>query len=178
MKIKLKKGFTLIELMVVIAIIGLLSAIVFANLVTSRNKAQNVVRLQDVRNYINVFEWYLNDNNTYPYPQNLNTAHCVGIYRLGYCNWFGVIPQDNIVNSLISNYIPTLPGDNNLVDASPGPSLFGYEYICTNGDSINFKCYQYTLEWIMAGNSGCGLGTVFFASSQFTRCQYTSPLIK
>jgi prepilin-type N-terminal cleavage/methylation domain-containing protein len=177
MKIKLKKGFTLIELMVVIAIIGLLSAIVFANLITSRSKAQNVIRLQDVRSYMTVFELYLDDHGYYPYPGNTGTAHCVGAYPIGYCSWFGQVPQDNVVNSLISQYIPNLPGDNNYIDVS-GTNVFGYEYLCKNGDPINNKCFQYRLEWIMAGSTSCGVGVVFSALPLFTRCYFESPIIQ
>ena len=44
-----KKGFTLIELLVVIAIIGILSAVVLTSLNSSRDKAQDAKRVNDVK---------------------------------------------------------------------------------------------------------------------------------
>jgi len=44
-----KKGFTLIELLVVIAIIGILSAVVLTSLNSSRNKAADSKKVNDVK---------------------------------------------------------------------------------------------------------------------------------
>ena len=48
-----QRGFTLIELMVVIAIIGLLATIVFASLTSQRGKARDARRITEVRNMFN-----------------------------------------------------------------------------------------------------------------------------
>ncbi len=45
----MKKGFTLIELLVVIAIIGILSAVVLTSLNSSRDKAQDTKKVNDVK---------------------------------------------------------------------------------------------------------------------------------
>lgn len=59
-------GFTLIELLVVIAIIGLLSSVVMASLNTSRIKARDSKRIQDLRQLQTALVLYYDDNTSYP----------------------------------------------------------------------------------------------------------------
>lgn len=49
MKVNLKKGFTLVEVMVVVSIISFISSILSLNLAQARAKAQDTVRVADVR---------------------------------------------------------------------------------------------------------------------------------
>ncbi len=60
------KGFTLIELMVVIAIIGILASIITVSLASSRAKARDAKRISDIRTIQLALEEYYNDNGTYP----------------------------------------------------------------------------------------------------------------
>jgi prepilin-type N-terminal cleavage/methylation domain-containing protein len=60
------RGFTLIELMVVITIVGLLASTVLAALGTSRAKARDAQRIQEARQFISALELYRNQNGRYP----------------------------------------------------------------------------------------------------------------
>ncbi len=60
------KGFTLIELMVVISIISLLSSLIFASLSTSRAKGRDALRMQTLRQYEKALASYYAVNNSYP----------------------------------------------------------------------------------------------------------------
>lgn len=61
-----KRGFTLVELLLVIAIIGVLTIIVIANVNNSRIKARDSKRLQDVRQLKLALELYYETNKAYP----------------------------------------------------------------------------------------------------------------
>ena len=60
------RGFTLIELMVVIAIIGLLSTIVVTSLSTVRAKARDAKRVADIKTIELTLEVYYDTNRIYP----------------------------------------------------------------------------------------------------------------
>ena len=60
------KGFTLMELMVVIAIIGILSAIAVPNFVNYRRKAHITEAAEDIKNFEKGFISYALDENEFP----------------------------------------------------------------------------------------------------------------
>ena len=60
-----EKGFTLIELMIVIAIIGILAAIAIPQFSNYRIRANNSAALSDARNFATAQEVYYTDNNLY-----------------------------------------------------------------------------------------------------------------
>ena len=59
----MKRGFTLVELLVVIAIIGILSSIVIVNLSSSRERARDARRKEDLNSIRTALELYANSNN-------------------------------------------------------------------------------------------------------------------
>ena len=61
-----KKGFSLIELMVVISIIATLTAILLPNFMGARERASDTQRIQDAESMKNALRSYYNDNQAYP----------------------------------------------------------------------------------------------------------------
>lgn len=59
------KGFTLIEMLIVIAIIGILSSMILVGLGSARAKARDSRRISDIRQIQNGLEIYYSNNQTY-----------------------------------------------------------------------------------------------------------------
>ncbi len=60
------KGFTLIELIIVIALIGILATFVVANFLGVKQRARDTQRKSDLRQVQSAFELYRTDVGTYP----------------------------------------------------------------------------------------------------------------
>ena len=61
-----KSGFTLVELLVVISIIGVLASVVFASINSARAKARDARRIADLRQIATALEFYYDANGQYP----------------------------------------------------------------------------------------------------------------
>lgn len=64
----MKKGFTLVELLVVVAIIGLLAGIATVSVNSVRSKARDARRVADIKQIQNALELYYSGSGTYPNP--------------------------------------------------------------------------------------------------------------
>lgn len=77
-----KKGFTIIELLIVIAIIVILAGLVLTNIQGAQAKARDATRLGDIDSVATALEIYHNENGHYPSTFNAtpgDTAQLPGI---------------------------------------------------------------------------------------------------
>ena len=65
-KLRSKKGFTLIDLLIVVAIIGILAAIAIPQFASYRQKAYNSAAQSDLKNFKTGLESYFADFQRYP----------------------------------------------------------------------------------------------------------------
>lgn len=63
---KAQKGFTIIELLIVIAIIAILAGLVLNNFQGAQAKARDTQRVSDIGNVHSKLEEYYNENSAYP----------------------------------------------------------------------------------------------------------------
>ncbi len=64
MKMKLKKGFTLVEIMIVVAIIAILAAVAIPNFISYRKQSQATACVANLKEIQNSKElWYMNNSN-------------------------------------------------------------------------------------------------------------------
>jgi general secretion pathway protein G len=74
-----QRGFTLVELLVVVAIISLLSSVVLASLQSARNRAQDAKRMADMKQLRIALEFYYDINKQYPAdPSNTQVSSLTG----------------------------------------------------------------------------------------------------
>ena len=73
---KKKEGFTLVEMLVVIAIIGILASIIFFSVGGAKEKAQIAKAKAEIRNIYNVFAFLENDTGEWPGHKTPNLDEC------------------------------------------------------------------------------------------------------
>lgn len=126
---RFSKGFTLIELIIVIAIIGILAAVIIAvlNPVTQIHKAQDAGRKTALKNVQNALEQYYSDHGAYPVAATGCGSWMTGI---GEC-WSISNGSSNLFGANAVSYIPLMPQD---------PVQAGTD--CTSETSRNFVYYS------------------------------------
>lgn len=155
----LNLGFTLVELMVVISIIGILSAIVYANFSDSKKMARDQIRKTDLKDLQIAIQLYKAQNGTYP----LACANQDAEVWSGNVNSGGSIcanSNDGFIMGLVPDYIAKLPVDPYTISGSG----CGYIYTTTGGGAspgLNYK---------LMAHCSVEINKIQFATDDFARC--------
>jgi len=133
-----KRGFTIIELLVVVAIIGLLAVVIVTLLSNAKAKGRDAMRVSDIRILQQALEMYQNTYEAYP-------------------NYDGDITGNDIVSSIlktqgIMTHIPLDP-INNTADGVP----YRYHY---KSDDVGTYLIEYYLETNSIESRSKGLNSV------------------
>ena len=134
----MKKAFTLVELLVVVAIIGLLSTLSVVALNSARAKARDSRRLSDIKQLRTALDMYYDSAGTY--PDSLTPGSPLSY---GGMIFLAKVPDDPL-SSQNYNYTKTEGGQNYTIDFTLETKSAGYE----PGN------YQATPYAIIAGGGG------------------------
>lgn len=132
---KIKRGFSLFELLVSISIIGILVAIVSVSFSSAQKKARDARRVQDLSSMQKAAEQYYSTHNS-SYPINL--------YNSSSMPW-----TDSNNNPILSQW-PTDPKDGQANSRSDGYNTYSYRLTGT-GTTTNY-CIYAVLENAGTGN--------------------------
>ena len=129
-----QKGFTLVELLVVISIIGLLSSIVLAATKVARTESRDAKRVADIREIATALDFFYTQNNAYPYVNEVG-SWAVAWADLATCLKTGVGCVNNGTQN-IAAYVPVLANLPQDPQFSAGTGLPTYYYNTYSTDPV------------------------------------------
>lgn len=107
-----KTGFTLIELIVVMAIIGILSTVLYTSFDAAREQSRDKVRMASLKELQLAIETYKAQNGVYPQEGCGNTTTWTGPGPHS-AAWGNAVHCANYIEGLVPDYISKLPTDPN-----------------------------------------------------------------
>lgn len=135
----MRKGFTLVELLIVIAIIGIMSATVLVSVNTARGKANDAKRGEDMKTLITALNLYYDKNGCVPYTSGSNCPDASG-YAEGTADAYG-----GWDTSALNGFMTFLKNAGVVADVPLDPinnQTAGrwYRYYCYSGPNANTNC--------------------------------------
>ncbi len=133
------RGFTLVELLVVIGIIGLLASVVLTSLSSARKKSRDAKRVADMKQLATAMELYFNDYSGYPAASGTAPAVPAGLTP-GYIAALPVAPQpyDGCNALAASNYY-------NYTPSTAPATTYAYTF-CLSATTGSYTAGSHTLS--------------------------------
>jgi prepilin-type N-terminal cleavage/methylation domain-containing protein len=167
----MNRGFTLIEILVVVSIISLLSSIFTTSASAAREKARDAKRVQELRQIDNAVNLYISDNGHAPYLQGLCPATSVDIdpSMVDNCiaNSGGTgasLDAWNRLRSDLSKYI-TLPADPCGSYSSCVNKGLGYKYV--SPAALKYGCAKGSVTCSVSGVTAFNSSYQLSAKSEY-----------
>ena len=113
-----KNGFSLIELLVAVAIMGVLSTLIMTNMQGARERARDVQRKSDLHQIKTALRLYYNDHQNYPVNDGTQIVGC-GNAGDETCEW-----GSDLFGSSSITYMKKLPADPMNSTATPIPYYY------------------------------------------------------
>lgn len=135
---KRESGFTIVELLIVIVVIGILAALVITTYSGIQAKARNSKRQTDVQSVQTQLEAYFAQAGHYPSLTDMNTT-----------SWL-----DTNMKSLDKTALQDPQGSSQTLASSPAAKVYSYAVTNSAGtscESDDTTCAQYTLTATLEG---------------------------
>lgn len=157
------KGFTLIEVLIVVAIIGIIASVVLVAVNQARANGRDAKRVQDLKQLTLALDLYYQDHGTYPPCESGGDPYCGSCNPNGYTEFANAlqplvdegyllsIPKDPLNKANCQTYEYTTQSDDVWGGACNNSPIGEYYYI------IRFATERMTLdlpEWIYQRTSG------------------------
>ena len=148
-QIRKERGFTIIELLIVIAIIGILATLVLTNFRGAQAKGRDTVRQNDINSMYQKLEEYYNDEGSYP-TATFDTTLFPGIDEGAFDD-----PDGNAVSQSTPSTATTTPSDPYTAGTKPTGAQYTYAgYDCSGTTAGTDTCAKYVLyAWSEAGSA-------------------------
>jgi len=145
------QGFTLLELLIVIVIIGILAVIIVPGLASGPQRARDAQRKADMRSIKNALETYYNDQTAGgKYPNIVSTVGITDDYTAFNCNAACTAGTD-LKGVLVTSYLPSMPTD------AKNSGVFKYEYAqkdTTATSAIVMACLENLKDTAVGATAG------------------------
>lgn len=131
---KRNEGFTIVELLIVIVVIGILALLVITTYSGIQQKARNSQRQTDVQSIQTQLEAFYSQNGYYPSLTDMNSS-----------TWLGTNMKSLDQDALID---PSNPTQSKTLLAAPAAKSYAYAVTDSSGnscESTDTNCAKYTL---------------------------------
>jgi prepilin-type N-terminal cleavage/methylation domain-containing protein len=133
---KRNQGFTIVELLIVIVVIGILALLVITTYSGIQQKARNSKRSSDIKSLQTQLEAFFSQNGYYPSRADMNNDTAT---------WFSTNMKSLDKNAMVD---PSNPTQSNDFVASPAAKVYSYDVLNSSDTSCeadDTTCAKYTL---------------------------------